>query len=72
MGKGAGHVERAIEAILIAEADNALHGGGQPAVAQNAVELETLPELTADVDRSRIQLCAACLWKARVRLALFG
>jgi hypothetical protein len=26
----------------------------------------------ADVDRSRIQLCAAWLWKARVRLALFG
>ena len=27
-------------------------GGGQPAVAQNAVEVETQPELTADVDRT--------------------
>ena len=29
-----------------------LRGGGQPAVAQNAVEAEALPELMADVDRA--------------------
>lgn len=33
-----------------------LHGGGQPAVAQNAVELEALPELIADMDRTGLTM----------------